>query len=458
MSGRRVRVATVPGQTQRWGAEQVLALAPDVASQRVARVLAAPSRWREAGRGPAPGRSEDDPPVLWGLCRGGAGTAYQTIADLAEPAYHCSCPSRKVPCKHALALMLVWSGGFVPAAEAPEWVTGWLAGQQERRRRTAARAARGPAGAGGPDLPPSKAAQRRAERVDGGVEELDRWLSDQVRQGLAAATRAGYAHWDAMAARLVDAQAPALASTVRRLASVAGSPDRLLTELSLIRLLVAGYRRIDEVPADLAATIRSRIGFPVATDDVLAGPRVRDRWAVVALSETYDERLTVRRCWLRGTATDRPALILTFAAPGQSVPADLVLGTAIEADLCFYPGAVPLRALVAVRHCGLGPCPAPPGAVAVAAALDSYAGALAAEPWLDRWPVLLAGVTPVTDGGGRWHLRDEAGDAVPVEPALGPPWRLVATAGGGPVTVAGEWSSAGLRPLTAWTDGRAVAL
>ena len=306
-------------------------------------------------------------------------------------------------------------------------------------------------------------AEQRAARVAAGLDDLERWLRDQVRGGLAGAELEGYARFEQPAARLVDAQAPALASSVRRLASVAGSPDRLLTELGLLRLLVAGYRGIDRLPTDLAATVRSRVGFPVATDDVLAGPRVRDVWAVVAVSETFDERLTVRRSWLFGTATGRPALVLTFVAPGQSVPADLVLGTAVDADLCFYPGAVPLRAIVALRHASPTSFPTPPGAVDVSACLASYAKALAAEPWLERWPVVLADVMVAADGApagraGRWYLLDGAGEALPIEPAGGPPWRLVAAAGGGPVTVAAEWAPGGLRPLTAWVYGRLVRL
>jgi hypothetical protein len=428
----------------------VLALAPDASSQRAAHGLATPVRWRETGT-----RAE----TLWGLCQGSGAKPYQTAVDLTEPAYHCSCPSRKFPCKHALALMLLWAAGSVEDADAPEWVTGWLAGREERRQRAEARATRGDKGEadkGDGERTPSKATQRRAERVDAGVEELDRWLGDQVRQGLAATTRAGYAHWDTMAARLVDAQAPALASSVRRLASFAGSPDRLLAELSLLRLIVAGYRGIDRLPPDLAATVRSRVGFPVATDDVLAGPRVRDVWAVAAVSESFDERLTVRRTWLSGTASGRPALVLAFAPPGGSISSDLALGTAVDADLCFYPGAVPLRALVALRHASPTSFAAPPG-TDVSGALASYARALAAEPWLDRWPVMLADVT-VAGQDGRWYLRDGAGAALPIEPAGGSPWRLVAAAGGGPVTVAAEWAPGGLRPLTAWVDGRLVRL
>ena len=39
--------------------------------------------------------------------------------------------------------------------------------------------------------------------------------------------------------------------------------------------------------------------------------------------------------------------MLSFAPPGMPLAGDLVLGTSIEADLCFYPGRGNLRALVA---------------------------------------------------------------------------------------------------------------
>jgi hypothetical protein len=430
----------------RWSAEQVLALAPDATSQKAGRTLGTARPWSGTGFSP-------DPATVWGLCQGSGRTPYQAIVDLAEPAYRCSCPSRKFPCKHALGLLLLWSAGGVAPAEPPDWVTEWQASRSTRKNKATPRAER---------QADPKTAQRRADRVDAGLRELDRWLTDQVRQGLAGASRAGYAHWDTMAARLVDAQAPGLASSVRRLAAAAGAPERLLTELSLIRLLLCGYQRVGELPADLAATVRGRIGFPVATEDVLAGERLRDDWAVLGLRDEGDERLTVRRVWLRGAASRRSALVLAFAAVGQTLTTDLVPGTIVDADLTFYPGALPLRALVAQRYAA--PIPFATTLVTraagdtVGAALDGYAGAVAAEPWLERWPVLLSAAGPATDHSGRWYLRDPAGDALPLDPVVGEPWRLVAAAGGAPVAVAGELTPAGLRPLTAWVDDRLVRL
>ena len=57
----------------------------------------------------------------------------------------------------------------------------------------------------------------------------------------------------------------------------------------------------------------------------------------------------------------------------------------------------------------------------------------------DRMAGALAG-TPVA-AGGRWHLVDSSGAALPLlgQESL---WPLLAVSGGHPVTVAGEWSPA----------------
>jgi hypothetical protein len=420
---------------ERWSTAQVEALAPDAASAKAARALSAPISWSATGR-------LDD--VLWGQCR-----SYQVCVDLTGPAFRCSCPSRKIPCKHALALLLLWADTGVATAPAPDFAREWQAAR-------AAKAAAKPRSAAVPD--PAAAAKRaaqRAERVAGGMTELRRWLDDQIRQGLAGAQRAGHQPYEAMAARLVDAQAPAAANAVRRLGTVAGIgphwADRLLGELALLRLLVSGHDRLAELPPELAATVRSRIGFPVASEDVLAGPHVTDRWQVLGQVEIDDGALTTRRTWLRGSQ-GRFALVLSFAAPGQPLVADLVPGTEFRGELAFYPGAAPLRALVASRDSAAEPFSAPDGALTVTEALRGYSTVVAAEPWRYDAPVLLAGVTPTEDG---W-LADATGAALPLAPGHSEPWWLLAAAGGEPATVAAEWSPAGLRPLAAWAGGSFV--
>src|SRR6266511_853677 len=301
--------------SDRWSRDQVLALAPDAASRKTSERVAAPGLWSETGC-----HEGEDGAAVWGSCKGSGAKPYRACVDLSGPAYRCTCPSRKFPCKHALALLLLWSEGGVWDAPAPAgWVAEWI---EQRRER---------------------GAKQRERRVAAGIDELDRWLQDQVRHGLAEAHRAGYGHWETAAARLVDAQAPAPATVLRRLAAVPrsgeGWPARLLVEYALLRLLVTAAKQLPELPEPLRHTVRSRIGFTVPREEVLAGPTVRDGWDVVGQRDAVEDRLTVRRVWLRGRDLGRPALVLSFAAPGQPLDGSLVVGTTVDAELAFYPGA-----------------------------------------------------------------------------------------------------------------------
>ncbi|AEV87577.1 hypothetical protein ACWT_6565 [Actinoplanes sp. SE50] len=418
---------------ERWSIAQAESIAPDASALKRARSV--------AGQFGPVGLLDD---VLWGLCRG-----YQVAADLSGPAFKCSCPSFQTPCKHAVGLVLRWAEAGAGQDPAPDWVTRWQAAR-------AARAKPGPAAPPDP-VAAAKRARARAERVAGGMTELRRWLDDQVEQGLAGLGRRGRQAFEPMAARLVDAQAPGAAGAVRRLGDIAGIgpqwADRLLAELATLHLLVAGHDRFDALDPATAATVRSRIGFPTATEEVLAGPRVTDRWQVLGQIDTDDGPLTTRRTWLHGSSTSRFALVLSFAAPGQTLAADLVPGTEFRGDLCFYPGSAPLRALVAERASAAEPFGSPDGAGSVRAALSRWASLLAAEPFRYDAPVLLAGVSPAEGG----FLVDGSGDALPLAAGHREPWWLLAAAGARPAAVAAEWSPAGLRPLAAWADGHFVA-
>ncbi|MFF0246055.1 SWIM zinc finger family protein [Streptosporangium sandarakinum] len=498
--------------TERWNRDQVLALAPDASSQKAAQGVSSPGKWSGAGA------TAD---ALWGECRGSGSKPYLACVDLSEPAYRCSCPSRKFPCKHALGLLLLWSAGGVPdAAEPADWAAEWLDRRRDRAARTAVRASApaggddagdgeavtgGEAGAGraggtavaaGPGPADARRAAQRERRVAAGLAELERWLADQVRQGLATSRR--HDQWDDFAKRLVDAQAPAVAGAVSRLGAVLTGDDwpaRLLGEYALLHLLAVAHRRLAPAvdpadpaigsadatvgpagtavgpagtavgPADagggldaaLLRTVRERVGFPVAKEEVLAGEPVRDRWDVLGRRDTEHDRITARRVWLRGRSTGRAALVLSFAPAGQALDASLVTGTTLDADLAFYPGSCPLRALVAARHDHApGVSAGPPPGSTVDGALNEVARALAADPWTDSWPVVLDAVVPA--GSGLRALTGPDG-ALALHPACGTPWRLIAASGGHPLTVAAEWIPEGLRPLTAWDEeGRVIVL
>jgi len=181
---------------------------------------------------------------------------------------------------------------------------------------------------------------------------------------------------------------------------------------------------------------------------------------VLARRDLEQDRIRTRRTWLRGRKTGRDALLLSFAAAGQALDDSLAVGADADADLVFYPGAVPLRAAVLARHDdsdgGAPPGAGPPDGGTIAGLLGWYAAALAADPWLDSW---LAVVEIIPVRGPVPAVRGADGDSLPLHPGAGDCWPLFALSGGRPVTLAGEWTPRGLWPLTAWDEaGRAVPL
>ena len=449
----------------RWTPEHVLSLAPDVASHKAAAKLSAPAPWSAEGSDSSVART-----AVWGECEGSGSTPYRTVVDLSGPAFHCSCPSRKFPCKHALALLLRWSHGaagqVADAAEVPGWAEAWLTARQlksekqQQERET-------------PDEPDEAARAgaerrlaRRAARVAAGASELEARLADRIRSGLADAPGQGYAAWGDVAARMVDAQAPGLASRVRELGAVPGSgsgwPARLLEEYGLLHLLAVGYGQVDLLPAPLAATVRSRVGFTVDAAELLRGPLLRDRWLVLGSRDSADDRLITRRVWLRGSS-GRDALLLAFGRPGSAPDLALPTGLLLDAELAFHPGARPLRATLGTRY------PAPeapdptdttPEGLELTEALDAFGQALGDDPWLDSWPVVLRQVVPAPTAVG-WELADPAtARSIPVDRRSVPDaglWRLLAVSGGRPLTLFGECGHRGFTPVTAWyRDGGAV--
>jgi hypothetical protein len=439
------RITEIASMPDTLNADQILALAPDPGSAKAGQSLANRRKWLALGHNDR---------AAWGECQGSAREPYRTQIDLAEPAFRCSCPSRKFPCKHGLGLFLLLANepGAFDQAAPPPWVAEWLdrRGQSARPRATKPEPAIVPTAQKQRATSQTRTAAAREAKVAAGVQELGRWLRDLVRQGLAGAQSQPYSFWESMAARMVDAQAPGLARMIRALAGVPASGEgwqaRLLERLALLHLLLEGYQRLETLPAETQADIRAAIGWSQNQDELLAAAGLRDRWLILGQRVEDEDNLRVQRTWLWGEALARPALLLSFAAPGQPLDRSLSPGTAIDAELVYFPGAAPLRALVKQRNGQPEPIGNSPGYPDLAAATGGYAAALAAVPWLERFPMPLQAVIPAQAGEG-WAVLDASGRALALAPRFAHGWRLLALSGGRPLAIFGEWNGATLLPL-----------
>jgi hypothetical protein len=241
---------------------------------------------------------------------------------------------------------------------------------------------------------------------------------------------------------------------VRRIAGLVGVGDdwqaAVLDELGLLHLLASGALGVAALPDGLGDAVALATGWQVRQADVLAGVPDTDRWHVLGRSDTREDRIEVRRCWLRGERTGRWAMLLAFAAYQQALDTSVVVGTAIDADLHRYPGSG-LRALLGRRS---APQLAPrPAGVAVADGLAEVGVAVAREPWLDRYPTCL--LASVARDRGHLLLTDRTG-SVPLVLGDTAAAVLVAAAADGPLIVTAEWTPRGVIPLTIHLDDRAI--
>ncbi|MEO0719045.1 MAG: SWIM zinc finger family protein [Pseudomonadota bacterium] len=358
-------------------------------------------------------RRSADADLIWGERQGSGAAPYQMAVDLRDLASRCSCPSRKLPCKHVLALLLQAAEHpeDFSEGEPPDWVRTWLT----KRRVGAPARTNEPVQAGGAlrsllqadaTIEPSKArgepekgsrrAAIKANALAEGLDALEDWIADQLKLGLESFITEAEKRCAGIASRLVDIKAVSLAARIEEL------PSRLVrlpreervkaavTELGGLVLLIRQFRVAPDDPAAMREIAKAE---PPAT--VLADPnalRVAAQWEVLGVLQTprKDGYASVGT-WLLNLGGQGP----TFALLLDEVPASRVRNVAImtageqfEAEIAFYPDAAPLRAVIASRGAGLPPealQPWPETDVPT----DRAMAPPAAAPWRRATPVLL---------------------------------------------------------------------
>nr|WP_041757301.1 SWIM zinc finger family protein [Bradyrhizobium sp. ORS 278] len=428
--------------------ERIEGLAPDQASLGAALKLVKPASWPVLA-------ASTDAEVLWGECQGSGATPYRVVTAADGGGYKCTCPSRKFPCKHVLAVL--WLRVDKPerfeSASPPQWVEDWSARRRGSSGRPPGRpkpdgeeasaapsldAALADAAAPAP-VDPKAAARAEAQRerikaeretaILAGLVELDRWITDQLNQGLADfATRAAAAA-RTLSTRLVDAKAGGLAARLDQLGTelFRASDDRradvAIERLGAMTLIASAYRHQDRLPAPLREDVRRAVGWSVRREELLAdvtAPRASSVWIVAAnLSEVQPDKLRRLETWLVNARDDisqpRAAVLIDFVpVSGGGAGFPFAPGETIEGEVVFYPSAAPLRGLLASRKTA-APASWPRPLPGLTPGLQDYAAKLASLPWLERWPLLLSDVALRTAGKGALAITDVSGAAIAVE-------------------------------------------
>jgi hypothetical protein len=426
-----------------WSTDQ--AMQQDVRTFRSGKKLAVPAGWAMLGC---------NRHVVWGESRHNPGTPRRVSVDLAGPTFRCTCASRKNPCKHALGLflLLVEQPQVFAQTPPPDWVPV-------------------------DDSAPDSTQRLLAE----GMQALACWLRDLVRGGLTAVQGQASSAWDEIAARMTDSHAPGIAQWLRRMAYIPsvgaeGWPGHLLEQIGRLYLLIEGFEHYKVLTPEMQADIRAVIGSSGEAEPPAAGLIEQDNWLVLGhraqtemssgdIPDWLEENVTRQhRIWLWGARSRRIALI-TQTSRALTPETDLMPGNWLQARLTFYASNYPLHATFSGPRTEAPACTLVemPRYATIAAALDAYAEALAHNPWLEHFPMLLQTVIPVRQAERKtalWAALDATGavQALPFAPRFEAGWQLLALSGGHPLSLFGEWDGSALLPLSAWIEDRFVVL
>lgn len=391
--------------------QQIDALAPDAASIKAGRGLATVTKW------PLLGYSQE---AIWGHCRGSGSSPYQTAIDLGAMAFKCSCPSRKFPCKHALALMYIAVGqaSAVSESENPDWVATWLTKRQQNATKQQEKAERQEASKPVNTQAQAKRKEQRHQRVLEGIEDLQLWLKDIIRAGLMHLPQPFASVVAGMARRMIDAQASGLAGALYRIGAIDLSKEnwerRLLEELSLLYLLSESYKHIESLDPVWQSEIRSLIGFTQSKEEVLNTGGILDDWQVLYTSTTEQDKLIRTTYWLMGYHTGRMATYSEFRPIHLRASSETALlgGATYSGTLHFYTSVLGHKALlgeVALK----APHSSPQGYRSISTAQQAYRSALAQQPFIHNYPVVLEEVY-LARQGEVWGLADSTDTFQPI--------------------------------------------
>ena len=267
---------------------EVESLAPDASSLKAARGLVKQGKWPQL---------EYSEQALWGQCQGSGKNPYVAMVDLsqADIAFKCSCPSRKFPCKHGLALLLnfVEHQDWFSAGTEPQTVADWrskrAASAEKKEQRSQEKLAKAQEaiakakeaaiqaateGKAAPVKAKSATQVKRETAIEEGVAELKLWLKDCLRNGLLNVLDQRFKDIERLKRRLVDAKAPALATLLGATlqcdcSSQEGRRD-YLKQLSRLYLLASAFEHRESLAPEWQSEIARLVGIPTPKEEVLA--------------------------------------------------------------------------------------------------------------------------------------------------------------------------------------------
>lgn len=436
-----------------WTTQQILSFSPDAGIAKRGQELATIRKWRNL---------QGNEHVIWGECKSSGASYYLVAIDTKGPRFKCNCPSKK-PCKHAIGLMLLVSNNSDAihiTDELPDWVKEWL-DQQKNKKSTQLSSEEEEIIQHEREIAKQKNRNKRLLQMETGLDDLEVWLNDTIRQGLASTERQGYDFWHDISSRMVDAKLGGLGKKIEAMQLLQGGKidwvDKMLSQMTDLYLVAKGFRNLEKLPPLLQQELLSVAGINTKKDEVLAQEGTSDEWMVMGQIEGVEDRLNFRRVWLQGQTTEQNALILDYVFGDAGFPNHFPTGSILKGELCFYPSSYPLRAIIRLPFDITNESKSLQGFSDFKSFSNAYSQALVANPWLLDFPACFENVTPIKKKE-QLFILDKNNFQLEILNQGQTGWKLLAISGGYPIKIFGEWTGDIFIPLSAESNGRLITL
>ncbi|BDS11051.1 SWIM zinc finger family protein [Aureispira anguillae] len=437
-----------------WTDEKITALAPNDSTERRGRTLANSSKWNYLAT---------NYEAIWGECKGSGSQPYLVQINLKGPKYKCSCPVRKPPCKHVLGLFFLFakSSAVFKYQAPPEAVQNWLSRHNSPTVSTTKTTKTSSLIKTDQELEKAKQAkekrwQQRVQLMSSGMDELELWLTDVVRQGIANVEVQKASFWNHTAAKMMDAKLPRISTYLKETHQIVlqhqNWSEQVVARLGELYLWIEAFKKRANLSPDLQEELYRMLGKTVKKADVIENnPAIKDNWLVIGKKEGVDiEGRNFRRVWLQGQSTDKKALILDYAFGHIGYEHQYIVGDLLKGQLAYYSSLCPQRAVFA--HFESAPLHQSiefKTYANVNELLNQYSQTIAKSPWLSIFPVGLSNLHAFIDEDQQLQLKDDQNFILPLAPIEEHIiWKILAISGGHSIDLFGEWNGLVFTPLS----------
>ncbi len=304
-----------------------------------------------------------------------------------------------------------------------------------------------------------KVNEKRILEMQAGARELELWLLDLLRQGLASLDQVQDEYWEEIASRMVNAKLGSLARRIRTLKQ--WTNDHLewhqivLREICFLFLVAKGMQQLDQQPEALQCELLRIGGVQVNTTLLEQEKGIEDIWLIIGQEYGQDDKLNYRRLWLYGQKSKEIGLLLDFAWGSTQFFPDYEFGSLYKGELVYYPAATPLRALLKgpVPHKGL--FEGKGGMDSIPQLTFFFAKALEKNPFLERYPCLINKVR-INKEDKTFQIVDSKGHTLPLDPQTENKWKLLALGLDQPISIFGHWTGHFFFPSSVFAMNRLI--